>query len=137
MEGAPEQHDPLRTWAERPAVALLAAAALLAAVGLVDGSRAALAHAAVAAVGATVGWLAARRWSVPPVPAERLARALVVAAFLLVALAQLLAGLGTWLDAAESPGDALSRLAFPLALVAAVAAFAALLARSRRDARRW
>ena len=137
MERAPEPHDPLRTWAERLAVGLVAAAALLAVAGLVDGSRAALAHAAVAAGGAALAWLAARRWSLPPVPPERLARAFVVGASLLVGFAQLLAGLGTWLDAAESAGDALSRLAFPLALVAAVAGVAALLARSRRDARRW
>ena len=137
MESAPEQHDPLRTWAELLAVVLLAAAALLAVAGLVDGSRAAVAHAAVAAGGVAVAWLAARRRSLPPVPPQRLARAVGVGAVRFGGLAQLLAGLGTWLDAAESAGDALSRLAFPLVLVAAVAGFAALLARSRRDARRW
>jgi drug/metabolite transporter (DMT)-like permease len=132
-----EQRDALRSWAERLAVAVLAAAAAVAVAGLVDGSDAAAVHAVVAAAGAAVAWVAARRWPPPPVPPERLARASVVGAFLLVGVAQLLAGLGTWLAAAESAGDALSRLAFPLALVAAVAGFAALLARSRRDTRRW
>ena len=137
MESGLEQRDALRSLAERLAVAVLAAAAAVAIAGLVDGSEAAAVHAVVAAAGAAVAWVAARRWPLPPVPPERLARAIVVGAFLLVGVAQLLAGLGTWLDAAESAGDALSRLAFPLALVAAVAGFAALLARSRRETRRW
>ena len=137
MESGLEQRDALRSLAERLAVAVLAAAVAVAVAGVVDGSDAAVVHALVAAAGAAVAWVAARRWPPPPVPPERLARALVVGAFLLVGVAQLLAGLGTWLDAAESAGDALSRLAFPLALVAAVAGFAALLARSRRDTRRW
>jgi hypothetical protein len=137
VESAFERRDPLSPWAERAAVALLTGGAALVLAGAADGSGAAAAHAAVAAGGAAVAWLAARRWSLPPVPPERLARALVVGAFLLLALAQLLAAIGTWLDPAEGVGAALSRLAFPLALLAAVAGLAALLARSRRDARRW
>jgi drug/metabolite transporter (DMT)-like permease len=137
VESGLEQQDALRSWAERTAVAVLAGSAAVAVAGLVDGSDAAAVHAVVAAAGAAVAWTVARRWPPPPVPPERLARAVVVGAFLLVGIAQLLAGVGTWVDVAESAGAALSRLAFPLALVAAVAGFAALLARSRRDGRRW
>jgi hypothetical protein len=138
MEPAPgEPVDPLKLWALPAALVLLLAAAAVALAGIAAGDDGAVAHAAVATAAAFVAWLAARFWVRAPLAPERLARLLVVAAFLLLALAQLLAGIGAWSDVANDAGGALSRLAVPLALLAAVAALGALLARSRRDARRW
>lgn len=132
-----EPVDALKFWTLPAAVVLLLAAAGVALVGVAAGEEDAVAHAAVATGAALVAWLAVRFWTLPAAPAERLARALVAGAFLLLATAQLLAALGSWSDAAADAGDALSRLAFPLALLAAVAALGALLARSRQDSRRW
>lgn len=124
--------DPLKLWALPAAMLLLLAAAALALVAVGTGEDGAVAHAAVATAAALVAWLAARFWARPPVPPERLARALVVGAFLLLTLAQLLAGLEPWSEGAGDAGTGLSRLAVPVALLAAAGGFGALLARSRR-----
>ncbi len=132
-----EPRDDLKLWTLPAALALLVAAAVVALTGVAAGDDEAVAHAAVATAAALVAWLAARFWTLPPIAPERLARALVAGAFLLLSLAQLLAAIGSWSEAAGDAGAALSRIAVPLALLAAVGAFGALLARSRRDAQRW
>jgi hypothetical protein len=127
-----EPLDPLKLWALPAAVVLLLAAAAVGVAAAGAGDDGAAGHAGVATAAALVAWLAARFWERPQVPPERLARALVAGAFLLLALAQLLVGLGSWSDTAADAGDALSRVAFPLVLLAAAGGFGALLARSRR-----
>lgn len=90
-------------------------------------------HAAVAFGAAALGLLAARRWALPHVPPERLARLLLVGSFVLLAVAQLVEGIGALgLDAAHDAGAALGRVAFPLVLIAVVAALAIGLAKSRQ-----
>jgi hypothetical protein len=132
-----EPRDALKLWTLPAALVLLVAAAVVALTGVAAGDDEAVAHAAVSTAAALVAWLAARFWTLPPIAPERLARALVAGAFLLLSLAQLLAAIGSWGEAAGDAGAALSRIAVPLALLAAVGAFGALLARSRRDAQRW
>ncbi len=90
-------------------------------------------HAVIALGGAALALLAARRWGLPQVPPERLARLLLVGSLLLVSLAQLIEGVGALgSDAAHDAGVALGRIAFPLVLIAVVGALAVGLAKSRQ-----
>jgi hypothetical protein len=67
------------------------------------------------------------------VPPERLARLLLVGSLLLVAVAQVVEGIGALgLDAAHEGGAALGRIAYPLALLGLVAALGVAIAKSRQ-----
>jgi len=67
------------------------------------------------------------------VPPERLARLLLVGSLLLVAIAQVVEGVGALgVEAAHDAGVALGRVAFPLALLAFVGALGVGVAKSRQ-----
>lgn len=131
--------DTLRTIAFTVALGTTAGAVVLVAASPWWGGGHALAHAAVAFGAAALALLAAVRWS-PQVPPERLARLLLVGSLDLLAVAQLVEGIGALgLDAAHDAGAALGRGAFPLVVLALVAALGVGLAKSRQGgaAGRW
>jgi hypothetical protein len=112
------------------------AAAVLLAVSPWFGGAETRTHALIALGVAALAALVARTWRPWQVPPERLARVLLVGALLLAAAAQLLQACGAGgPDALEDAGVALGRLAYPLVLVAAVAAVAVAFAKSGRRPR--
>jgi hypothetical protein len=137
METEPRETGPEETGTTSAAGLLAGAAGIAAAVLLGispwSGGGDARTHALLALAAAGLAALVARSWQPWHVPPERLARVLLVGALLLVAVAQLLQGAGAlgsgWL---EDAGVALGRLAYPLVLVAAVAAVAVAFAKSQR-----
>lgn len=132
--------DTLRTIAFTVALVTAVGTIALVAASPWWGGNHARGHAVVALGGAAIALLAARRWELPQVPPERLARLLLVGSLLLVAVAQLTEGFGALgLDAAHDAGVALGRIAFPLALLGVVGAFGVALAKSRqgRAPGRW
>lgn len=125
--------DTLRTIAFAVTLATVVAAIGLLGVSPWSGGGHARAHAAVAFGAAALALLAAVRWALPPVPPERLARLLLVGSLLLVAVAQVVEGIGALgLDAAHDAGAALGRIAYPLALLGLVAALGVAIAKSRQ-----
>jgi hypothetical protein len=125
--------DTLRTVAFTVALVTAVGTVVLVALSPWWGGNHARGHAVVALGAAALALLAARRWTLPHVPPERLARLLLVGALLLVATAQLIEGIGAHgLDAAHDAGVALGRIAFPLALLGVVGGLAVALARSRQ-----
>lgn len=125
--------DTLRTVAFTVALVTAVGTIVLVVLSPWWGGNHARGHAVVALGAAALALLAALRWSLPRVPPERLARLLLVGSLLLVAVAQLIEGIGALgLDAGHDAGVALGRIAFPLALLAIVAALGVALAKSRR-----
>ncbi len=125
--------DTLRTIAFTVALATTVGLVVLVAVSPWWGGNHARAHAAVAFVAAALALIVTLRWALPHVPAERLARLLLVGSLLLVAVAQLIEGIGALgFDAAHDAGVALGRIAFPLALIGLVGALGVALAKSRQ-----
>jgi len=132
--------DTLRTIAFTVALGAAVGAIALVAASPWQGGDHARGHAVIALGAAALALLVALRWAPPRLPPERLARLLLVSAFLLVTLAQLIEGMGALgLDAAHDAGVVLGRIAFPLTLLALVGALGVGLAKSRqRDAPdRW
>lgn len=133
MDRPPLPLDTLRTISFVVALATAVVAIALAAVSPWWGGGHARGHAVVALGAATVALIAARWWSLPHVPPERLARLLLVGSLLLVAIAQVVEGVGALgVEAAHDAGVALGRVAFPLALLAFVGALGVGVAKSRQ-----
>jgi len=133
MDRPQPPEDTLRTIAFTVGLGTTGGAVVLLVLAPWWGGSHAVVHAAVAVVAAVLGLLAAVRWGLPPNPPERLARLLLVGSLMLVAVAQLIEGIGALgLDAAHDAGAALGRVAFPLVLLAIVAALAIGLAKSRQ-----
>jgi len=109
------------------------AAAVLLGISPWSGGGDARTHSLVALAAAGLAALVAGSWQPWQVPPERLARVLLVGSLLLVAVAQLLQGAGALGSGAlDDAGVALGRLAYPLVLVAAVAAVGVAFAKSSR-----
>lgn len=133
MEQPQPPLDTLRTSAFTVALVTAVGTVVLVAASPWWGGNHARGHAVVALGAAAVALLAARRWALPHVPPERLARLLLVGSLLLVAAAQLTEGIGALgLEAAHDAGVALGRIAFPLVLLAVVGALGVALAKSRQ-----
>lgn len=129
----PPPPDTLRTIAFTVALGTTVGAVVLLAASPWSGGNHARAHAAVAFGAAALALLAAIRWALPHMPPERLARLLLVGSLLLVAVAQLVEGIGALgPGGVHDAGETLGRIAFPLALLAVVAALGVGIAKSRQ-----
>jgi hypothetical protein len=125
--------DTLRTIAFTVALLTLVGTLVVVALSPWWGGGHALGHAAAAFVAAALALLAALRWALPHVPPERLARLLLVGSLALVAIAQLFEAVGALgSEGVHDVGADLGRVAFPLVLIAVVAAFGVGLAKSRQ-----
>lgn len=140
MERPQPPLDTLRTIAFTVTlVSVVATIAVVAASPWWGGSHA-RGHGVIALGAAILALLTAQRWGLPHVAPERLARLLLVGSLLLLALAQLIEGVGALgSGAAHDAGVALGRIAFPLVLIAVVGALAVGLAKSRQGGEpdRW
>ena len=115
------------------AAALAVAAAVVIGVSPWAGGGDARTHALLALAAAALAALVARAWVLPQVPPERLARVFLVGSLLLAAATQLLLAFGALgPDFLSDAGDVLGRIAYPLVLLAVVAAIGVAFAKSQR-----
>lgn len=125
--------DTLRSLVSPAAVTTVVAAAAVAALSLRWGGAHTRGHAGAAFAGAALALFVARRWQLPYVPPERLARALLISSLLFAGAAQLLEASGALgADRLHDVGSSLGRLAVPLVLLALAGAVGVALAKSSR-----
>lgn len=130
MESTPTlAPDPARLVAAAVAVAAAVVIGVSPWVGGSDARTHALLALGAAALAALVAWA----WALPQVPPERLARVFLVGSLLLAAVTQLLLAFGALgPELLDDVGTAVGRIAYPLVLLAVVAAIGVAFAKSAR-----